>query len=155
MIASGSRAVFRRIEYFYAGQERTLIFFDESSEACGHEDRRHLQGALAGGAVFQGPQAELARENLRGRFGERSKDPDLDGADRDLAAALLQAAGAPGLELVQSRPAPAATVTRRSSGLMGIAGGCLSCPKWQPGLEISPLPRLSRVFSAVASAALR
>ena len=40
--------------------------FDESSEVCGHEDRRHLQEAPASGAVFQGPQAEPAGEDLRG-----------------------------------------------------------------------------------------
>ena len=74
------------------------------------DDRRHLSRPLADRAVFQGPQAEPASEDLRGHLGERAEDPDLDGADRDFAAALPQAAGALGLELVQSGRFVAAAV---------------------------------------------
>ena len=47
---------------------------------------------------------------LRGHLGERAEDPDLDGADRNFAAELLEAAGALGLELVQSGRSVAAAV---------------------------------------------
>ena len=109
LAASGSEVVFRRIEYYrraaaYAG------VFDQSPGAGGCDDRRHLSRPLADRAVFQGPQAEPASEDLRGHLGERAEDPDLDGADRDFAAALPQAAGALGLELVQSGRFVAAAV---------------------------------------------
>ncbi len=44
------------------------------------------------------------------RLGERAEDPDLDGADRDVAAALPKAAGAVGLEPVQAGRSVAAAV---------------------------------------------
>ena len=110
LAASGSEVVFRRHRILRRRAAAYAGVFDQSPGAGGCDDRRHLSRPLADRAVFQGPQAEPASEDLRGHLGERAEDPDLDGADRDFAAALPQAAGALGLELVQSGRFVAAAV---------------------------------------------
>ena len=52
--------VFRRIEYYDAEQQRTLVFSDQSPGAGGCDDRRHLSRPLADRAVFK-----ALKQNLR------------------------------------------------------------------------------------------
>ena len=88
LAASGSEVVFRRIEYYDAEQQRTLVFLTNHLElaaatiAAIYQDRWQIE-------LFFKALANL-RVDLRGHL-----DPDLDGADRDFAAAT-QAAGALG-----------------------------------------------------------
>src|SRR6266705_299097 len=58
---------------------------DESPRLRGHDDRRHLQGPLAGRAVLQGAEAEPEDQDLRGDQCQCPEGPSLDGADRHLA----------------------------------------------------------------------
>jgi len=46
------------------------------------------QGALAGGIVLQGSKAEPAHQELRGHFGQRTEDANLDSTDRAVARTL-------------------------------------------------------------------
>ena len=92
------------------------------------------------------------------RLGERAEDPDLDGADRDVAAALPKAAGAVGLEPVQAGRSVAAAVvcaprlfagwtnrfTRPRAASPGRRGNYYS-PEWRSDGDSSMISILSQL----------
>ena len=58
----------------------------ESAAIRRDDHRRHLQGPLAGGVVFQGAETELEDQDVCGDQRQRGQDPGVDGVDRHLGA---------------------------------------------------------------------
>jgi hypothetical protein len=78
----------RRIERLGAREGAADGAAHQPPRSVRSDHRRDLQGALAGGALLQGAQAKPQDQDLRGHHGQRASHPDLDGADRDVAAPL-------------------------------------------------------------------
>ena len=91
----------RRVEALREDTGETLVFLTNHHQLGASTVAAIYKRALGRGAVLQSPQAKSQDQDLRGYFVQRSQDPDLDSAHRDVVAAFPAAFFALQLESVQ------------------------------------------------------
>lgn len=98
--ASGSLALMRRVEVWIEEKQESMVFFTNNLKLAATTNRRHLQGALAGGVVLQGVEAVAADQDVRWNQRQRGDDPDLDSTDCHAGGEVPATAQQFSLELV-------------------------------------------------------